>query len=198
MGAASLGSMDKSSLLTDAAPAADKAADGQTPAPKPEAKKMPEPIRKRKTVYALWAHYMCFFCIFLLIQQATVAFFGPYGGQPTAVIGGGFALYLAGLMFLIETISTRTRQLPLPKDANALKAMMEKETERAWPEAIQVFFTFFQNYGIRALLYLLSSIPLYISLVTVLPAVCVLICCLMLFNAYLNDEKAAAVTGLKP
>ena len=92
--------------------------EGKDAAAKPAAKPAAAPPRKRKTVYALWAHYMSYFSIVgesweesfllqsgscliegtglfcaVLLQQGFVAFFGPYKGQPTALAAGASALY---------------------------------------------------------------------------------------------------------
>ena len=42
------------------------------------------------------------------------------------------------------------------------------------------------------------SLPLYLCLATVLPAMCILVNVAMYMCAYVHEEKGAPITGLKP
>jgi hypothetical protein len=163
----------------------------------PKAKLLDKPKEiRRKTVYALWAHFMTNFCAVLLVQQAAVAVFGPRNTEAYAILAASCSILLTIGMLTIERVTQRTRKVDRAGALDSEILARVLRAEQPWPTALRTFLTYFQNYAVRGLAYLLLTAPLFLCLSTVLSATCMVVCSCVYFLAYLRGEKGEPVTGM--
>jgi hypothetical protein len=163
----------------------------------PKAKLIDKPKEaRRKTVYALWAHFMTNFCAVMLVQHAVVAVFGPRGNEPYAILAASFSIALTIVMLAIEFVTQRTRKVDRAGALDSEIVARVLRSEQPWPTALRTFLTYFQNYAVRGLTYLVLAAPLFLCLSTVISATCMIVCAGMYFLAYLRGESGDPVTGM--